>query len=154
MTQKTIISYNPNLKEIARKLRNNSTMAEVFLWRCLKGKQMLGYDFDRQKPIDRFVVDFYCKELKLAIEIDGSTHDGKMDEDRMRQERLESLGVRFLRFSEGDVKRNLEGVVEVIKTWIAANGPTPSTSQEETEPTPTPPQEGITSFDFPPKDTI
>jgi very-short-patch-repair endonuclease len=75
MTQKLILPYDPNLKKLARHLRNKSTMSEVLLWRCLKGKQILGYDFDRQRPIDRYIVDFYCKELRLAIEIDGSTHD-------------------------------------------------------------------------------
>jgi very-short-patch-repair endonuclease len=142
MTQKTIISYDPNLKELARRLRNNSTMSEVLLWRCLKGKQVLGYDFDRQKPIDKYIVDFYCKELRLAIEIDGSTHDKKIHEDVMRQGRLESLGIRFLRFRDGDVKRNLEGVVGEIRKWIKGTAPTPSPSQEGI-PTPYPSKEGI-----------
>lgn len=155
MTGRKMIAYDPSLKRLARKLRNNSTMSEVLLWRCLKGKQVLGCDFDRQKPIDKYIVDFYCKKLKLAIEIDGSTHNSKIDEDRMRQERLESLGIRFLRFSDGDVKRNLEGIVEEIGKWIVANGPTPSPSREGTGPTPAPPQEGIpTPFDSPPMEGI
>ena len=130
MTQKAILPYDPNLKKLARQLRKNSTMSEVLLWRCLKGKQILGYDFDRQRPIDRYIVDFYCKELRLAIEIDGSTHDEKIQEDITRQRNLELLNVRFLRFRDADVKRNLEGVVEEIKKWIAASLPTPDPSQE------------------------
>ena len=55
-----IIPYNPKLKEIARTLRKNSTLGEILLWKRLRNKQMLGYDFHRQKPIDEFVVDFYC----------------------------------------------------------------------------------------------
>ncbi len=95
-----IIPYNPLLKERARELRKNMTPGEVTLWKHLKGKQMCGYDFDRQRPIDQFIVDFYCKKLMLAIEIDGSSHDSPeaQDQDAERQGRLESLGVRFLRF--------------------------------------------------------
>jgi very-short-patch-repair endonuclease len=81
---------------------------------------MRGYDFDRQRPIDRYIVDFYCKNLKLAIEIDGSSHDGEEAKvnDRIRQERLESLGVRFLRFTDADVKQRMELVVGEIDRWI------------------------------------
>jgi very-short-patch-repair endonuclease len=142
MREKPILPYDPNLKELARRLRNSSTMSEVLLWRCLKGKQILGYDFDRQRPIDRYIVDFYCKELRLAIEIDGSTHDEKIQEDITRQRNLELLGVRFLRFRDGDVKRNLEGVIEEIRKWIKEKAPTPSPSQEGI-PTPGPSKEGI-----------
>ena len=126
MKHKKIIPYNPELKDLARDLRNNSTLSEVLLWRCLKGKQMLGYDFDRQKPIDNYIVDFFCSELMLAIEIDGCTHDHKMEKDVIRQEKLETIGVRFLRFSDLDIKRNIEGVVYSIKNWIRAHTPNPS----------------------------
>ena len=115
-----IIPYNPILKERARKLRKNMTPGEIILWKHLKGKQMYGYDFDRQRPIDQFIVDFYCKKLMLAIEIDGSSHDSEsaQERDRERQERLESLGVRFLRFREEDVCSDVEGVLRVIEDWI------------------------------------
>ena len=76
-----IIPYKPYLKKLARQLRLNSTLSEVLLWNELKQKKMHGYDFDRQKPIDDFIVDFYCKRLKLAIEIDGESHDHKFEED-------------------------------------------------------------------------
>jgi very-short-patch-repair endonuclease len=116
-----VIEYAGYLKKLARKLRNNMTLGEVLLWQRLKRKQMRGYDFDRQRPIDRYIVDFYCKDLKLAIEIDGSSHDGEEAKvnDRIRQERLESLGVRFLRFSDADVKQRMEMVVSEIDRWIA-----------------------------------
>lgn len=74
MKRRKIIPYNPRLKELARKLRNNSTKAENVLWLCLKGKQMCSYDFHRQKPIDNFILDFFCHELMLGIEVDGYTH--------------------------------------------------------------------------------
>lgn len=112
------VIYNPKLKLLARKLRNNSTLAELLLWRALKGKQMLGYDFHRQKPIDNYIVDFFCPKLMLAIEIDGISHDEKIEQDEKRQKKLESLGVRFLRFQDEDVKQNLDGVVEAIQQWI------------------------------------
>jgi very-short-patch-repair endonuclease len=118
--RREIIDYERYLKELARKLRQNMTLGEVLLWQRLKRKQMRGYDFDRQRPIDRYIVDFYCKDLKLAIEIDGSSHDGEAAKvnDDIRQERLESLGVRFLRFNDIDVKWNMEMVVDSIEQWI------------------------------------
>jgi very-short-patch-repair endonuclease len=118
--RREIIGYERYLKELARKLRQNMTLGEVLLWQRLKRKQIRGYDFDRQRPIDRYIVDFYCKDLKLAIEIDGSSHDGEEARvnDDIRQERLESLGVRFLRFTDADVKRNMEMVVQAIEQWI------------------------------------
>jgi len=105
---KNFIPYNPALKEKARYLRNNSTLSEVLLWKHLHGTKMMGYDFHRQKPLDEYIVDFYCSELKLAIEIDGSTHTPeKFHKDMMRQRRLESLGIHFLRFDDLEVKRGL-----------------------------------------------
>ena len=127
MNRKQIISYNPNLKELARQLRKNSTLSEVLLWQYLKGKQMLGYDFDRQKPLDNYIVDFFCNELMLAIEIDGDTHNYKIERDIKRQKRLEASGIRFLRFTDEDVKENIEGVVMMIGKWIRRNEkPTPA----------------------------
>jgi very-short-patch-repair endonuclease len=72
--RRAIIPYNPKLKEHARVLRNNSTKSEIYLWKYLKGRQRLGFDFHRQKPIDNYIVDFYCCDLFLAIELDGITH--------------------------------------------------------------------------------
>ena len=120
--RRKIIPYNPKLTKLARTLRNNSTLSEVLLLGALKGKQMRGYDFHRQKPIDRYIVDFYCPDLFLAIEIDGVSHIGKEGYDEKRQRRLESLGVRFLRFLDSDVKTNLEGVVAAIGEWIDEHG--------------------------------
>jgi very-short-patch-repair endonuclease len=123
--RREIIGYAPYLKELARKLRKNMTFGEVLLWQQLKRKQMRGFDFDRQRPIDRYIVDFYCKDLKLAIEIDGSSHDGEeaTRRDKIRQDRLESLGVRFLRFADADVKQNMDMVLTTIHNWIDTNAP-------------------------------
>lgn len=115
------VYYNPKLKEFARKLRKNSTLSEVLLWQHLKNKQMLGYDFHRQKPIEEYIVDFFCSRLKLIIEIDGESHSERLPQDWKRQEKLESLGFNVLRFWDSDVKNNLEGVLLSIKEWIEKN---------------------------------
>ena len=112
-----IIPYNPKLKELARELRKNSTLSEVLLWIKIKGKTM-GVEFHRQVPIDNFIVDFYCHELMLAIEIDGSSHDEKQDYDQNRQLILENLGVRFIRFSDIDVKRKMGWVLEELMICV------------------------------------
>jgi very-short-patch-repair endonuclease len=118
-----ILPYKPYLKDLARQLRRNMTPGEVVLWKHLKGKQVLGYDFDRQRPIDCFIVDFYCKELMLAIEIDGSSHDSAAAQakDAERQVKLEALGVKFLRFREGEVRHKTLAVVAKIEAWIRQN---------------------------------
>jgi very-short-patch-repair endonuclease len=112
------IWYNPCLKEKARSLRNNSTKAEILLWNQLKRKQFNGFDFHRQKPIDQFIVDFFCHKLMLAIEIDGESHIDKEDDDVARQLKLETLGIHFLRFSNEDVLFNMDNVLRCIQDWI------------------------------------
>ena len=128
--RRKIIPYNPKLKQLARNLRNKSTLSEVLLWRHLKGKQMRGYAFHRQKPIDNYIIDFFCPKLMLALEIDGISHDGKGKNiyDKERQRRLENLGIKFLRFKDADVKNNIEGVLIKIEEWIDKRGHTPSPS--------------------------
>lgn len=113
-----IIPYKPELVERARQLRLNSTPAEKRLWKYISRKQIHGFDFDRQKPIDRFIVDFYCKKLMLAIEIDGFSHDFKFQYDVKRQKRLESFGIKVIRFSEREVLTDLENVLSEIEYWV------------------------------------
>ena len=97
-------------------LRNNATEAERNLWSKLKGKQILGQKFRRQHGIGPFIVDFYCHECKLAIEIDGTTHWTKeaKEYDRRREEYIKQYGVRFLRFTNSAIVGNLYGVLIVI----------------------------------------
>jgi len=125
MKNRDIIPYNPKLKEIARQLRKNMTLSEVLLWNQLKNFQMLNYDFDRKRPIDNYIVDFYCKDLKLVIEIDGESHNHPevIENDKIRQQRLESLGISFLRFDDLDVKKNMFYVLKTIEDWILENAP-------------------------------
>lgn len=109
------IKYNPKLKERARELRNNSTPSEIKLWKSLRAGNLLGYTFNRQKPLDEYIVDFYCKKLQLVIEIDGDSHDGKSEYDNRRQQRLEELGLTVIRFYDHDVMKHLEGVLYEIE---------------------------------------
>ena len=97
------------------------TWAEILLWKEIKEKKVLGYDFHRQKPIDEYIVDFYCPRLKLILEIDGDSHDGKEESDKIRQEKLESLGLTVLRFWDLDVRANVDGIVGQLKEWIESN---------------------------------
>ena len=118
MPKRKIIRYNAKLKEFARNLRNKSTLSEILLWKKLKGKQIHGYDFHRQKALDNYIVDFFCNELMLAIEIDGRSHHYKVLADRERQNSLESFGVHFLRFTDYEVKMNMNNVIRVIEAKI------------------------------------
>jgi very-short-patch-repair endonuclease len=124
--QHHFVQYNSKLKPLARQLRKSSTLAEILLWNELKRKKMMGFDFHRQKPIDRYILDFYCPVLRLVIEIDGDSHFGRQLQDQRRQRELEALGLRFLRFDDFLVKRDMEGVLKTIRKWIEENtGDTP-----------------------------
>ncbi len=114
------IYYNPKLKEKARLLRNNSTKSEIKLWSCLKGKQCFGYDFHRQKPIDNYIVDFFCNRLKLAIECDGYSHqlEEVFDKDVQKTTRLNSLGISVLRFSDNQVLKDFNNVWSAIEIYV------------------------------------
>ncbi len=79
---------------------------------------MLGYQFMRQKPMRHYIVDFYCSKLKLVIEIDGESHRLQFDQDLRRQDYLEHLGLRVLRFNDLDVKRDIRNVLSSIEGWI------------------------------------
>ncbi len=129
------IHYQKNLKEFARQLRNNSTKAEIKLWQHLKGKQLMGYDFHRQKPIDCFIADFYCYRLKLAIEVDGLTHDWEkiIQKDKIKAEQLKDLGLNILRFTDVEVMKNIDSVIQAIKNYIAEFENTPPTPLDRGE---------------------
>lgn len=93
---------------------------------------MRGYDFDRQRPIDNYIVDFYCKELQLAIEIDGESHHGNDERDKKKDERLNQLGVTVLRFDDPEIMYKMDKVLAIIGNWI----------DEQKKPTPNPSREG------------
>lgn len=103
--------YNKKFREFARELRTESvSKAEKVLWKHLLSRKQTGERFLRQRPILYFIVDFFAPELNLIIEIDGKSHFNKGNYDRMRQDKLESLGYTFVRFSEGDVIHNFDEV--------------------------------------------
>ena len=98
----------------ARELRREQAPAEAVHWRELRGRRLTGFKFRRQNVVGEYVVDFYCAECKLVIELDGETHTGKEVADRVRQSFLESRGLKMLRFWNTDVYDNLDGVLSVI----------------------------------------
>jgi len=118
--RREIIPYNPKLKELARELRNNSTKSEIILWKELKGKFEGKYDFHRQKPLDNYIADFYCHELKLVIEIDGETHNWEetQQKDFKKESRLNELGLNVLRFPDTDIFEHLDATLETIRQYI------------------------------------
>ncbi|MBU2590942.1 MAG: endonuclease domain-containing protein [Nitrospinota bacterium] len=111
-----MLSYNKSLKQISRNLRRNMTDAETLLWAKLRGKQLKGCQFYRQKIIGSYIADFYCPKLKLVIEVDGGQHystEGK-EKDKKRDDYMIRTGITVLRFSDREVLGNLDAVLEKI----------------------------------------
>ena len=123
-SQEGIIPYRRGLVTWARELRKSSTPTEIVLWQRLKNKQ-LGVDFDRQRPLLGFIVDFYCKKLRLAIEIDGASHKYKQAYDRDRENLIRQHGVTFLRFTTAEIENNITQVLHQIQRWLNQNNPLP-----------------------------
>jgi very-short-patch-repair endonuclease len=114
--QKTHRIY-PLILQRARELRQPQTPAEATLWQHLRNRNLV-YKFRRQHPIDRFIIDFYCAEARLCIEIDGGSHfeTEQAEYDAVRTEYLEQLGYKVIRFTNNDVRYNIHAVVdEIIK---------------------------------------
>lgn len=114
------IPYNKSLRDFSRELRSNQTLGETLLWMRIQKKQIKGYQFNRQKPIDNYIVDFYCKALGLVIEVDGGSHqfDNVIINDIERQRILESHDLQFLRFSEQQVRNDMNQVIWQIEGFI------------------------------------
>jgi very-short-patch-repair endonuclease len=106
-------------KEIRQKLRNERSVSEKLLWYQLRNSK-LGYKFRRQQGIGNYIVDFYCPELKLVIEIDGPTHEmpDELKRDKDRQVFLESLGLKVKRYYNLEVKNGLGGVIDDLERFI------------------------------------
>lgn len=111
-----MLKYSPKLKGNARQLRQNLTDSERALWRRLRGKQLAGVQFYRQKPIGDYIVDFYAPQAKLVIEIDGSQHFEAQhaEKDKKRDEYLSSLGLQVLRFDSRQALKETEAVLEAV----------------------------------------
>lgn len=107
-------SHYGKTKQLAREMRKNPTPAEEVLWRRIRKRQILGYKFRRQHTIGKFIVDFFCADAALVIEVDGLIHDEQEEYDRDREIYLESLGLRVLRFRNEHVLQQIDGVLERI----------------------------------------
>ncbi|MBQ8294233.1 MAG: endonuclease domain-containing protein [Alphaproteobacteria bacterium] len=116
--------YNNNLNSFARTNRRAGVLSEALLWNELK-RSALGVKFTKQKPIGNYIADFYCKELRLVIEIDGSSHDDKYEYDMERDEYMQSLGITVIRLNDKDVKKDMCSVLEWIKFNIERLKPSP-----------------------------
>jgi very-short-patch-repair endonuclease len=105
---------------VRRALRKNMPQPERLLWDRLRGKGLNGHKFRRQYSVDKFVLDFYCPQQKLAIEIDGESHFTKEAEeyDKERQMIIESYSIRFLRFTNREVTTNIDGVILRIMEYL------------------------------------
>lgn len=129
--------YNKDLKEFARKLRKNSTKAEIKLWKeVLRGGKMQGYTFLRQRPVLKFIADFMCKKLRLIIEVDGFTHhrEEQWKLDKSRQNELEKVGFSVLRFTDEEILGDLRNVEQEIQHWVLNHPPAPPSKGDKKAP--------------------
>jgi very-short-patch-repair endonuclease len=108
------LPYNPDLLELARMMRKNSSLPEVLFWNEVKNGKFLGLDFDRQKVIDNYIADFYCSFLNVVIEIDGSFHEHQVEYDNQRDERMKDLGLTVIRIPARAVLKDMAGVKALL----------------------------------------
>jgi very-short-patch-repair endonuclease len=114
------LPYNPELKKRAKELRHAGNLVEVLLWKEIKSNKINGLDFDRQKIIGNYIVDFYSTK-GIVIEIDGQIHDYQFEYDQNRDSFLKDLGLKVIHISAKDVLSNLNGVVEYLKSLTLHN---------------------------------
>ena len=128
-----ITSERLTLIEFARKLRQDATDPEALMWACLRGRRMNKRKFRRQHPVEPYVLDFYCADLKLSIELDGGQHntaEGKRH-DKSREAFLRSQGIETLRFTNDEMMRHTDSVMNVIwnrTTFTPQNSPSSKTA--------------------------
>jgi len=108
------LPFNPKLKQRARELRKAGNLPEVVFWNRVKSKQFKGFDFDRQKIIGNYIVDFYCANCQVVIEIDGRSHNHKIDYDSARDVYLESLGLTVIHLSARRVLQEMNEVMDFL----------------------------------------
>ncbi len=136
------LPYNPDLKERAKELRKAGNLSEVLLWNEIKNKKFKGLDFDRQKIIGNYIVDFYCASQNVVIEIDGESHAEKKEYDFKRDNFLKSFNLQVIHIFDSDVKKNLDGVMEFLNNHPALSGTPPREGNEHPALSGTPPKEG------------
>jgi len=108
------VNYLSELRQLARRNRANPTDTEKRIWQIILRDEKMGYKFTRQKPINRFIVDFYCSTLNLAIEIDGGSHIKKKDYDFARDRFLSQIGIKTIRFTNDQIIKDIEKVRDKI----------------------------------------
>lgn len=113
------LPYNPALRTRAKELRKAGILHEALFWNQITSGKLNKLDFDRQKIVGNYIVDFYCAEKDAVIEIDGSSHDGREEYDKQRDEFLISLGLTVIHIGAADVLRNIEGVIAFLKNHPA-----------------------------------
>jgi len=123
MSQDKTMFYgaSPEMFERAKVLRNHMTDSEQLLWNKLKDNQLNGIKFRRQHPISQFIVDFYCHQKKLVVELDGGTHqkNAQQERDKGRQFMLEELGLTVIRFKNEDIKKDISIVISRILEYCS-----------------------------------
>lgn len=117
------VGYLSQLTIMGKRNRKHQTLAEQIIWNRLLRRKWLGYTFLRQKPIHRFIVDFYCSELNLAIEIDGEIHEKKKEYDQERDAFLKQIGVNTIRFTNDAVINDFVSVKRTISEFIKTSVP-------------------------------
>lgn len=117
ITQRGHVRYLDELKQLSKNNRNNPTEAEYVMWQYLR-KNKYGYKFVRQKPMLRFILDFYCRKLLLAIEIDGGSHNKKKNYDLERDKLLSSLNIKTVRFTNDEVLNDFNKVLNKILPFL------------------------------------
>ena len=113
------LPFNQKLRERAKELRKAGNLSEVLFWQQVHNKKFKGYDFDRQKIIGNYIVDFFCTDCGVVIEIDGSSHNEKVEYDLERDAFLVGLGLTVLHIAAKDVLQNIKGVMEMLRNHPA-----------------------------------
>ncbi len=116
-TNRGHLRYLEELKQLSINNRNNPTEAEYIMWQFLR-KNNYGYKFVRQKPIFRFIVDFYCRKLLLVIEVDGDSHDKKKNYDLLRDQYLKTVNIKTIRFTNNEVLNYFDSVLERLLPFL------------------------------------
>ncbi|TVR25567.1 MAG: endonuclease domain-containing protein, partial [Anaerolineaceae bacterium] len=111
------------MTELARNFRKEPTQSEAILWQAIRNRQLDGRKFRRQQPVGAFVLDFYCADERLAVEVDGRIHETQQEADRLRQELIEELGIRFVRVTAEAVEKNLSSVLQQIRSVFLRSAP-------------------------------
>ena len=139
------LPYNPKLKEKAKQLRKARNLSEVLFWNAVKNKQLRGLDFERQKIIGNYIVDFYCPELGLVVEIDGQSHDFEGEYDQNREKFLVNLDLEVIHYSDLEIKKGLDVIMRNLYNYLQSKqGQNLEYKEEKTprQPTVVTPHEG------------